>query len=86
MISQLIAVEMVVSHSLKTKFGIGKTEPGKDAEDLERCVRSLLEEPEVSDQSRVRSSQQHHSQAVCQRSEGCFIGSIGGRHRTWGWH
>uniref|UniRef100_A0A673X6E4 Rab3 GTPase-activating protein catalytic subunit n=1 Tax=Salmo trutta TaxID=8032 RepID=A0A673X6E4_SALTR len=72
MISQLIAVEMVIarSRSLKTKFSIGKAEPGKDAEDLERFVRSLLEEPEVSDQSRVRSSQQHHSQAVCQRSEG----------------
>uniref|UniRef100_A0A8C7RH60 Rab3 GTPase-activating protein catalytic subunit n=1 Tax=Oncorhynchus mykiss TaxID=8022 RepID=A0A8C7RH60_ONCMY len=49
-ISQLIAVEMVIarSRSLKSKFGIGKAEPGKDAENLERFVRSLLEEPEVS--------------------------------------
>ena len=42
MISQLIAVEMVIarSRSLKSKFGIGKAEPGKDAENLERYSRT----------------------------------------------
>uniref|UniRef100_A0A8C7VFC9 Rab3 GTPase-activating protein catalytic subunit n=1 Tax=Oncorhynchus mykiss TaxID=8022 RepID=A0A8C7VFC9_ONCMY len=49
-ITQLIAVETVIarSRSLKAKFGIGKAEQGDNAEDLERFVSSLLEEPEVS--------------------------------------
>ncbi|CAB1328595.1 unnamed protein product [Coregonus sp. 'balchen'] len=48
-ITQLIAVETVIarSRSLKSKFGIGKAEQSDDAEDLERFVNSLLEEPEV---------------------------------------
>ncbi|XP_064182780.1 rab3 GTPase-activating protein catalytic subunit [Anguilla rostrata] len=48
-ISQLMEMEAVVARarSLKAKFGIGKGERGNDAEDLERFVSSLLEEPEV---------------------------------------
>ncbi|KAJ8247119.1 hypothetical protein GJAV_G00258960 [Gymnothorax javanicus] len=48
-INQLMEMEAVVARarSLKAKFGLGKGERGDDAEDLERFVSSLLEEPEV---------------------------------------
>uniref|UniRef100_A0A667YYH4 Rab3 GTPase-activating protein catalytic subunit n=1 Tax=Myripristis murdjan TaxID=586833 RepID=A0A667YYH4_9TELE len=47
---ELIAVETVIARarSLKAKFGIGKGEKGEDAEELEKFVSSLLEEPEVA--------------------------------------
>uniref|UniRef100_A0A667YNM1 Rab3 GTPase-activating protein catalytic subunit n=1 Tax=Myripristis murdjan TaxID=586833 RepID=A0A667YNM1_9TELE len=49
-LNQLIAVETVIARarSLKAKFGIGKGEKGEDAEELEKFVSSLLEEPEVA--------------------------------------
>ncbi|XP_030642604.1 rab3 GTPase-activating protein catalytic subunit isoform X1 [Chanos chanos] len=49
-INQIMVVEAVIARarSLKAKFGIGKGERGEDAEDLERFVSSLLEEPEVA--------------------------------------
>ncbi|KAM3862415.1 rab3 GTPase-activating protein catalytic subunit isoform 2-T2 [Diretmus argenteus] len=49
-INQLMAVEAVIARarSLKAKFGIGKGEKGEDAEELEKFVSALLEEPEVA--------------------------------------
>ncbi|KAJ8351603.1 hypothetical protein SKAU_G00230790 [Synaphobranchus kaupii] len=48
-INQVMEMEAVVARarSLKAKFGLGKVERGDDAENLERFVSSLQEEPEV---------------------------------------